>query len=212
MDIVAVDGNFAVAAMGMSKEYGFDTRWNTPEGTLTVWVGRHSKRKDVHVSTNQGIFLEAVDESGKVIVSGGDGDWFYVPLGKKPITLRYKVLPKVKLSKPELDKHRQTITRYLVSDSPYSLEIPDTLVGVIKWLEKQAKAIPEASRAKASFRFATTTEYGETYPNIEITYDEPETDKELISRLQIESEREHRKEENARQQFEVLKTRFASTT
>ena len=202
-EIMVFDGKFAI---GMMPEFNF--KWNT-DNSLSVWAKGKAIYPFADVSTYSGTFIEAVDTSGTVIASGGDGQRFEIPITKAPIVVRIKALPKITLIKAELEKRRQVVTRYLVSDAPYSLKIPDKLAGVIKWLEKQAKAIPEASRAKARFRFDTTMEHGETYPNIEITYEEPETDKELITRLQIEAERARIAEEEQRSQFEALKTKFA---
>ena len=201
MEVFATDGSFAI---GMFTD--FKHRWNEDK-TLTLW---RDGKGFVDVSTNSGTFIEVLDKTGAVINLGGDGQSFYVTLDKKPVTLRYKVLPAIKLSKAEFDKRRQTVTRYLVSDAPYSLKIPGTLAGAIKWLEKKAESIPAASRAKASFEFGTEYRYGESYPNIEISYREPETDKELVTRLQIEAERARIAEEKQRSQFKALKAKFES--
>lgn len=202
MDIFATtDGKFAVGML-LNAEY----KWNT-DNTLSVW---NKEPSFVNVTTNRGTFIEAIDKSGAVVASGGDGEFFYIAISKEPITIRYKALAKIALTKADLDKHRKIVTRYLLSDRPYSLNLPDTLLGMIKWFEKQVKAIPIASRPKARFRFDTTMEYGETYPHIEITYDEPETDNEIVDRLQIETERDRIINDKERATFRKLKSKFGA--
>ena len=188
--------------------HDFQYKWNK-RNTLSVC----SKEKEcvLTITTNHGDFVEVVDESGAVINSGGDGAWFHIRLTKSPVNLRFKKLPEPRLSKPDLKKHRKIVTRYLVSNAPYNLKIPNTLTGTINWMKEQSAKIPQASRAKAEFRFATTMEYGETYPNIEISYPEPETDKEVITRLQIEQERDRIRENGERAEFNKLKSKFCAS-
>ncbi len=203
MDISALNGNFSVAMMRMGE---WNYEWNR-DRTLSIWG---EAPFPVDVDTRRGDFIEAVDESGRVVCEGGDGGWFRVPVVKKKTTLRFKKLPNPKLSKAALDKARETVTRYLVSDAPYNLKIPDSLDGAIKWMQGKLKEIPASSRAKASFRFDTSMSYGETYPNIEISYQEPEADAEVIRRIQVDAERTRIKTDADRAKFENLKSRFAT--
>ena len=195
------DGKFFV---DLSSRFKY--AWNDDK-TLSVWS---SEPRNIWIRTNRGVFIEALDASGAVAFEGGDGEWFYIPTGKKPLHLRYKKLPNPKLSTDDLDALRQTVTRYLVCDRPYNLSIPDTLSGAVKWLSAKLADIPKSSRAKASFRFDTTTEYGETYPEIEITYSELESDAEVIARVKIERERERVATKRERAQFDALKKKLAA--
>lgn len=203
MDIMAVNGKFLIGML-----HDFQYKWNKGN---TLSVRSKGSGCVLNITTNRGDFVEVVDESGSVINSGGDGEWFNIRLTKKPVNLRFKELTKVNLSKSDMEKHRRVVTRYLVSGMPYDLNIPDTFQGTIEWMQKQLIAIPQASRAEAVFRFATTMEYGETYPNIEITYSELETNKEIAARLQIETERARITENVERAKFRELKSKFCAT-
>lgn len=202
MDITALgDGSFGVAAMRLG---GWKPVWRKGIG---LEVGPSDR--PLNVTTNRGVFVEVVNEAGEVVEQGGDGEWFYVSPSDEVRLLRYKTLPDPALTPAQLNKARKTVTRYLVSDMPYNLSIPGTLVGVIKWMEEQLAAIPEASRKNASFRFDTSMEYGETYPNVEITYSEKETDEEVIRRVQIERERDELTEIGERARLADLQAKYA---
>lgn len=203
MDIWAIgDKGFGI---WMSAEFKYKSN---KDGTLTVWAD--DAPCSASVTTNHGVFVEATDKTGAVIMSGGDGNWLHIPVGREPVTLRYKELPKLDLSEADIDKNRKIVTRHLLSDMPYSLKIPSDLVGAIKWFEKQAVSIPAAARSTACVSFDTSHEHGETYPNIEITYEEPETDKEVVTRLQIAAERTRVANEADRAQFRKLKQKFCA--
>jgi hypothetical protein len=205
VDIIATDdGKFAVS-LGFRS---FECDWSKKDGSLSVWAKKGEKTSFAHVRTGHGTFVEAVDDKGNVVMDGGDANWFYVPLSKKPVTLRVKKLPDPKLSKAQLDKERQKVTRYLVADRPYSLDLPDTLTGMIGWMEKQLRAVPEKARKAARFEFTTDYSYGESYPQIEIKYDEPESDKEVVKRVQIERERARIAEACERAKLQNLKTKY----
>lgn len=205
MDIIASNGSFAVRALGRDH---FKCGWKKPN-QLLVW---DIKDYHVNVETYRGDFIEVVDKNGKVIREGGDGEWFWLEPRKDKVTLRFKKLPDLTLTKNEREKQRKIVTRYLISDAPYSLHIPDTLTGAIAWMQKQLKAVPAAYRSKAKFEFGTTSSYGETYANIEITYPEPETIAELTLRLKIEAERGRILENSERDKFNKLKTKFCPVT
>lgn len=204
MDITFINGCFAV---GMFAR--FEYSWNKRDGSLSVW-SKGKEASSVHITTNRGDFVEAINKADEVVANGGDGNWLYVPIGKAPITLRAKPLPKIVLTKVQMQKKRKTVTRYLLSDAPYSLDLPDTLEGVIGWMQTKLKEVPAPCRRGAQFSFGTTMEYGETYPRIEITYQEPETDKELLRRLQVDAERSRIQEANERAQLDKLKSKFGA--
>ena len=201
MDIVAFgDGKFGVGVF-------FRAKYEWKEGGLSVWSD-DKKPTPVQVTTNRGTFIEAIDADGNVVVSGGDGNWLYVPVGREPLTLRYKTLPEIALSKSALDKKRMKMTRYLIDDQPYSAGVPDTLPETIKWLQDKLAEIPVASRKKAVCRFDTSMSYGETYPHVEISYEEPETDDEVRLRLQIEAERAAINDAHERAKLAKLKAKY----
>lgn len=204
MDVFASKDGFGVGLMAR-----FKYKWDKKSGGLLIWS--EGKGPDYAcVSTHSGVFVEAVKD-GATFLTGGDGNWLYVPLSKKPVTLRRKTLPAPKLSAKEMDKHRNTVTRYLVSDAPYSLDIPEKMTELISWMQGKLKEIPAPCRASASLRFDTTMEYGETYPRIEITYTQPETDDEVIFRLQVQAERDRIKEASDRAKLAELNQKYAPT-
>lgn len=206
MDIWAINGKFSVTMGFMSDRFQSD--WNK-DGTLAV----RSKEKATHpisVMTYRGDFVEAIDEAGDVVASGGDGHSLYIHLTQKPVTLRFKKFAPLNLTASQLNKARQTVRRYLVSDSPYSLGVPGTLPKAIAWLEKKLAEIPEASRKKSRLDLSNSYSHGESYSNVEITYDEPETDAEVIKRLQIDAERAARTEATERATLDALQKKFSA--
>lgn len=202
MDIHANNGSFY---LGMFRR--FESKCNKADGTISVW----SKEKDclAMVTTYRGDFVEAIDASGNVVAEGGDGDWWTLHIPKKPLTLRFKKLPPLKMTKEQINKKRISVTRYVISDAPYSVNFPDTLPAAIKWMQKHLESIPAASRAKARVRFDTSMSHGESYPNIEISYSELETEKETIKRLKIEAERARLTEIADRAKLAALKEKLA---
>lgn len=188
MDITAFDGGFAVSMMAGEM---FHFNWDKKTKELLVWENPKAKYKlpAVNVMTNRGDFIEAANDAGEVISQGGDGEFFYVPISKEPTRLRFRKLPKPSLSKSEFDKARKKVTRYVYSDSPYGLGLNDKLSKAISILEEKLSAIPKEYRDTAQIEFSNRMEYGETYENVEITYESPETDDELMRRLTIEAER-----------------------
>lgn len=199
MDIFVNDGRFMV---GMFARFKYE--W-ADDGTLSVWGSAASY---AHVTTNRGTFVEAVDAEDHLIAEGGDGNWCYVPVGEKPIRLRIKSLPDPELTIKQIDKERQNVTRHLFCDKPYNL--PDTLPAMIEWMKGRLEEIPEACRENTRFSFDTTMEYGETYPEVEITYTEAETNEEVVRRIQIERERARIKEVAEREQLQALQAKFAA--
>lgn len=197
MDITASQGKFFVAAFRIDKsEYG----WNK-DGSLSI----SGKRKyPLKVQTERGDFVECLDESGKIISEGGDGEWYCIQPKPEKQALRFKSLPAIKLTAIE-KKKRVEVKRYLVDGSPHSLGIPNNLSEAIKWLSAKLAEIPKDCRASAEVDFDNSFSYGESYSNIEITYLQPETDEELIRRLQIEVERARVAKIKKVAQFERLK-------
>lgn len=202
MEIFAHGKSFAIAAVAMGQ---LEYKWNKDK-TLSVWAGERSH--PISISTQRGGFIEAVNEEGDIVGEGGDGQMWFLPLSKSPITLRFKKLTAPKLSKDQIQKHRKQVTRYLLQDAPYSLGIPDSLTGAIVWMQRKLRSIPKECRKSASFRFDTSTEYGETYPQLTISYSEPETDKEVIERIKWDGERRRITEAAERQKLKQLQKKY----
>jgi hypothetical protein len=204
--IHAFNGSFGISAVRL----GHWECQSNEDRTLSLWSERESL--PVHVTTQRGEFIEVIDAIGKVALEGGDGNWLWVPVSKEPVRLRFKALPDPKLSKGQIQKIRQKVTRYLSCDSPYNLGVPAKLPEAISWMQEQLAAIPEPCRKNASFEFGTTTEYGETYPQITISYEEHETDKEVLERVKVERERTRIAELAERQKLEQLQQKYGSKT
>ena len=200
MDILALNGQFSVGLMG-----DFKYEWTTRG--LAVWSTKPDARA-VMVQTNRGDFVEAVNEEGTVLSEGGDGEWYWLPVTKARTYLRFKTLPDPALTPARLNKERKSVRRYLLSDMPYTVGIPDGLADAIAWLQKQMKKIPTDCRASAQLDLSTSSSYGETYSNIEITYDEAESDEEVIARLQIDHERSRIREATERAKLDALKEKY----
>lgn len=197
------NGSFSVGLMLREVEYG----WEKKNGYLCL----RSKRGVQHVilSTAPGVFVEVLDKDGAVVESGGDGGHMYVEVVRAGRWLRYKDLPPPNLTKAQINRQRKKVTRYLVSDKPFNLSLPRTLDGVLKWIGGKRTEIPAKYRKSAELRFDTTTKYGETYEHIEITYTEPETDAEVIGRLQVEMERQRLRDEEDRAKLRELQSKFS---
>lgn len=179
------NGEFTVGA-GLSG-LRLKTKFND-DGGLSIKAGKGGSDLFM-LLTGCGDFLEVLDNKGAVKSLVGDGGWETIKVGASGVTLRPKKLPDLGLSKAQILSKTETVTRYLVSDKPYNVGLPETLPKLIKWLEKKLSQIPEKSRKTASVSFDTTVEYGETYPQFEISYQESETYKEIVRRLQIEAQR-----------------------
>jgi hypothetical protein len=205
MDIFMTGGSFAVA-VSCARMGPWEYRGNEDK-TLSVW-GKSTV--PVSITTHRGGFIEAVDEEGKIIAEGGDGQLLWIRVGPKPVKLRYKQLPDPELSVAALEKQRRTVTRYLVQDSPGSLGIPDTLTGAIAWMQEQKDKIPDRCRKSAKFDFGTSIEYGETYPEIMISYEEHETDKEVIERIKVERERSRVAQKAEREELRKLQQKYGA--
>lgn len=163
----------------------------------------------VSVMTHQGQFIETLDEDGNVVYEGGDGEWYDVELPKKGSRiLRHKILPDPELSKKELDKNRNTVTRTLLHDAPYSLDIPEGLNDFILWLQNKLLEVPKECRASATAEIDTEYEYGESYPRFTIEYKQKESDEEVIERVQIARERRRIQEAKEKAELNALKEKY----
>ncbi len=200
MDVIASNGSFGV---GLLQRFEF--KWHKDE-TLSA----RSKNGDVlTVTTGRGDFIEVLNKAGDVTQTGGDGEWLTIRVPKNaPVRLRFKELPDPRLSPEELQAQRKVVTRYLLSGMPYTAGIPSSLPEAIKWLQEKLVEIPEACRNSAQLDLDTQNSYGETYPNIEIRYSEPESDAEVVRRVQIERERARIAEEADKAKYEALKQKF----
>ena len=201
MFIFATEYSFAVA-IGSKISY----KWDKKSRGLLVWAG-DGDFNHTTVETDRGQFIEAVDATGAIIKEGGDGHWFNLDLSAEPILLRHKTLPSLELPASRLAYARQTVTRWAYCDGPSAL--PATFSGVIAWMQERLAEIPAECRESARFRFGTTAEYGETSPEIEITYSQKESDEEVTRRIQIETERARLTEAADRKQLATLQKRYS---
>jgi hypothetical protein len=103
---------------------------------------------------------------------------------------------------------RGTRTETLLSEGPYG-SLPESLPKAIKWLQNYLSQVPTRLRSKTRINFDTYTEYGETYPRIEISYTRPETDDEWAQRKAELDERIEYHTSKRRQEFERLQAEFA---
>lgn len=203
MEIIAYENSFALT-MFQSDNVVYATEKKRPG----LWVSTKKEPARVGVRTHRGQFIEVVNKAGEILQSGGDGGWFYVEATKAAVFLRHKKLPDPALTKAELDKAREKVERVLCSDMPHSLGIPDNLEAAIAWFQKKLAKIPAPCRASASVSFRSSYSHGESYDNIEISYDEPESDKEVIARIQIDRERKRVADAAELAKFQQLKTKF----
>lgn len=182
----------------------FKSKWNK-DGSLVVW-----SQTPTHavISTPRGVFFEAVSSDGRAVKSGGDGSLDFVEIGKVKITLKRKALPDPKLSRSEIEATRKVVRRTLIADRPYSLNLPEKLSEFSDWLNAKSAEIPADCRDSTRIEFTTTTEYGETYPELRIEYDQSETDDEVVRRVQIDRERSRIAEAGQRAEFKRLQKKF----
>ena len=202
MDIMATGDGWAFRLGADGFRYAVDKK--TGDLSLVIDTGAKYKRDLFMVEGPRGIFIETI-KAGEVVQTDGDGNQYCITLSKEPIVLRYKKLPEPNLTPIQINKGRHKVTRTLVDDQPYGAGVPDTLIGVIKWAQKHLESIPEKSRRTARCRFDTYMSYGETYPHVEVSYEEAETDEEVIARVKIERERDRLADIVKRQKFEQLK-------
>jgi hypothetical protein len=193
MDVTASRGEFFV---GMFQQSGAEYAWDKKNRALIV---SGKRQYPTRVTTYQGDFIEAVDQkTGDLLAEGGDGDWFYIPEGKKPVILRFKKLPAPKLTRAKIDKARKETTVHVAAQQrhdsgPFNFGASyedGTLQNVIDSLLAMKAGIPKAHRAKARCEIDSEGGYeGSHYASIKVSYVRPETDEEVIARVQIESER-----------------------
>ena len=203
MHIYAYGKGFGLPAMMDHGNFHYEANG---DGSLSFWTSEGNAY--VSAWAAPGVFLEVLNEGGEIVKEGGDLRDLWIEASESPLKLRYKKLPNPKLSKSELDSQRNTVTRTLVSDMPHSLGIPDTVSGAIEWLRERLAEVPEGCQESAEVSFDTEMSYGETYPNCRITYRQPETDKEVIQRIQVSRETLRLEERRERAKLEQLKAKF----
>ena len=180
------------------------------DGWLSVWA-ENDERPYVMVMSQRGLYIEIADEAGNKIGEFGDGAYHHIDISKR-VMMRRIDLPDPKLSPEELDAERRSVTRTLVEDAPYSIDgFPGGLRDMISWLGERLEEIPEDCRDSASVEFDTTMEYGETYPNFRIEYEQPETDDEVIYRVKVQRKRDEQADMAERAEFERLKAKLENT-
>jgi hypothetical protein len=77
-------------------------------------------------------------------------------------------------------------------DRPNDQYPPENLGELIAWLYKKLQSIPIEFRDSATVEMGATESYGCPDLSYEISYEEPETDEETESRLDMEQVREYR--------------------
>ena len=88
---------------------------------------------------------------------------------------------------------------------------PEDANEFIAWLVEKINSIPEEHRATAKIEIDTTSSYGDTYANLAIKYNRPETDEEEERREgQEKGIRENQKARELRQ-LETLKAKYESS-
>lgn len=214
MDITAINGRFLVGMFMPGS--GGKFAWDKEGGGLRL-SGKRARPLNVVTSRNE--FVEVVDDkTGEIVADGGDGDWFWVPEGDKPVTLRFKKLPDPKLSKAQIDKARQKTTVYVAHQEkhdggPFCFGTSyqnGTLQKVIKSLLKIQASIPKEYRAKARCEIDSESGYeGSHYASIEVSYERPETDAEVIRRVQTDAERTRLTMRREKAELENLKRKYA---
>lgn len=208
MDIFA-DGKTFMLGMGLG-DYKYAA---AKDGSLVLTAGKHNY--PLNVTTNRGTFLEVVDKNGAVIQDGGDGSWLFLTLGKDPITLRYKTLATPKMDKRQIKKARKSTTVYVVRQQRYDTGPINfgasyengSFLKVLNSFKAALANIPAKYRANACCQIDSEGGYeGSHYASVEITYNRPETDAEVLSRVKVEAEQNRLATENKKVQLKKLKS------
>lgn len=204
MDIIAGSENdrFFFAATPFNEGWTWDYN---EDGSLNICVNPGGGL--LSITCAEGMYLEIDDEAGttvKTIFPSTLGD--LVSLQEGNYALKKVVAPDPKLSDAEIETARGTVTETIFNDLPY--EIPDKLAGCIEWFQGKLQEVPEELRDTAEVSFDTRTEYGETYDNVCITYERPETDAEVVQRVKIERQRKDIEEAKRKAVFDHLKAEF----
>lgn len=100
------------------------------------------------------------------------------------------------------------VTRQLLTGQPCSLGVPGKLLEFMAWCNEQLAKIPNDFQVTAEINFDPAHEYGESYPNIEITYVSLETEQERQFRELKAKHEQQQREELSRQEYERLKKIF----
>lgn len=213
MDIWATNDGFAV---GMMRFGEWEPKWNKKDKSLSI-TGK--REHHISVETGRGIFIECLDDGGKLLMDGGDGHWFYVPPGEATVTLRHKKLPEPELTAAAINKARKSTTVYVAHQQQYdggpftfgASYTDGSLDEVLASLQKIRDSIPKQYRAKARCAIDSKGGYeGSHYASIEVSYERPETDEEVIERVKIDTERQRLKSNEELSQFKKLRAKFCA--
>lgn len=162
-------------------------------------------------------YHEAVDATGAVI---GTGTWFhaYADKGSK-ITIRKIEPPRKDYSASEIKQARRKMTVRVVDQErhdagPFNFGASyedGTLAAIIKSLTEIRDSIPEEYRDKARCEIDSESGYeGSHYAHIKVSYERPETDGEVVTRLQDEAVAAMLKEREERAKLAALQKKFAA--
>lgn len=160
---------------------------------------------------------EAVNQHGKVLGSGRDLGFHCMAAKGDRVTIHRLALTRDPFTAAEIKKARKPTTVEVVEHMPYGGPIyfgskyeDGSLNKMIASLEKVRKTIPKPYRDKARCEFHTHMEYGETYIHVTMSYSRPETDAEVLHRLEIEGIEAALAERSKRAQLARLQKELAA--
>lgn len=156
------------------------------------------------------VYVEALGEDGEVIDAG---KWFNV-VSVKDQVIRFRQMTSGKTyTDAEIKKKRKAATVVAVEQedsrsAPFAFDAP--LGKVIASLAKIRDGIPEEYRVSAHCEIRSESGYeGGHSAEIRVTYERPETDGEVIARLEDKAIEAMINERSERAKFEKLKKKFA---
>lgn len=126
--------------------------------------------------------------------------------------------PQTKFSASEINKARRETRISVLDEEQYdggtfnfgASYTDGTLQTVLDSLIAIRDSIPKQYRSKARCNIDSSSGYeGSHYAHIEVSYDRPETDDEVVTRLQDEATETMIRERNERAQLEQLKSKYA---
>jgi hypothetical protein len=98
--------------------------------------------------------------------------------------------------------------RYIEVEFEETRDLPLSLADWQAWLEKVIDDIPEQSRAEATMRLGTFSEYGDSYARLTVAYTRPETDEEEAKREARESAHQQETRDRELEQLRRLQAKY----
>lgn len=171
-----------------------------------------------HGPTMVDVRSERISEAIKDGKRLGSGKWFqtYAKAGDR-ITFRNVAPPPKGYGKKEIDKARSSVEVTVAAQEQYdegpfnfgATHEDGSLDAVIASLEAIRESIPEPYRAGARCGIDSESGYeGSHYASIKITYRRPETDEEVVERLQQQDVEKMLAEEKERAELARLKKKL----